>query len=334
MRSGDRKRILAGLSGFIVIAAALILPAGPTTAKPDIADVKKRVDALYHEAEAAQERYHDAKLEYDALKRDLGALRADQRRQDARVEAARGELGRSIARQYVGESIGAVGQVIVSDDPSAFLGRLSTMSAYNDIQTSLYDDYKTELKALNLRRQATDQRVAQATKVESRLAKEQKAVDAKLAEAKSVLSDLEAEERAKLVSRSSSRGTDDAAPLPDVPASGRGGVALRFALAQVGDAYVFGAAGPGAWDCSGLTMVAWAQAGVGLPHSSSAQFGSGPRISSSDLQPGDLVFFYSPISHVGLYAGGGQVVHAARPGEGVKVSPMSEMPYAGAVRPG
>ena len=91
-------------------------------------------------------------------------------------------------------------------------------------------------------------------------------------------------------------------------------------MAQVGDAYVYGATGDNAFDCSGLTMRAWGAAGVGLPHSSSAQYGSGPHVSASDLQPGDLVFYYSPISHVGMYIGNGLIVHAANPGTGVAVS--------------
>jgi cell wall-associated NlpC family hydrolase len=119
-----------------------------------------------------------------------------------------------------------------------------------------------------------------------------------------------------------------------VPVSGRAAAAVQYALAQVGDAYVYGAAGPSAFDCSGLTMMAWAQAGVGLPHSSSAQFGSGPHVSSSALQPGDLVFYYSPISHVAIYIGNGLIVHAAYPGAGVRVAGVFSMPYSGAVRPG
>ena len=105
-------------------------------------------------------------------------------------------------------------------------------------------------------------------------------------------------------------------------------------MAQVGDSYVYGAAGPSSFDCSGLTMMAWGQAGVGLPHSSSAQYSSGPHVSAADLQPGDLVFYYSPISHVGMYIGNGLIVHAANPGSGVLVSDLYSMPYVGAVRPG
>ena len=102
----------------------------------------------------------------------------------------------------------------------------------------------------------------------------------------------------------------------------------------MGDAYVYGATGDNAYDCSGLTMRAWGAAGVALPHSSSAQMGSGPSVSSSSLQPGDLVFYYSPVSHVGIYIGNGQIVHAANPSTGVQVTGVFSMPLSGAVRPG
>ena len=105
-------------------------------------------------------------------------------------------------------------------------------------------------------------------------------------------------------------------------------------MAQVGKAYVYGAAGPSAFDCSGLTMRAWGAAGVGLSHSSRAQTGEGAPVSQGQLQPGDLVFYYSPVSHVGIYIGNGMIVHAANPSSGVRVDPVNSMPYSGAVRPG
>ena len=114
----------------------------------------------------------------------------------------------------------------------------------------------------------------------------------------------------------------------------RGAVALAFARRQIGDAYRYGATGPNAWDCSGLTGGAWRAAGVRLPRTSQAQFGVGRRISKSNLRPGDLVFFYSGVSHVALYAGNGKVLHASRPGKPVGYLPMKYMPYVGARRPG
>ncbi|HLN79311.1 MAG TPA: NlpC/P60 family protein, partial [Nocardioidaceae bacterium] len=125
-----------------------------------------------------------------------------------------------------------------------------------------------------------------------------------------------------------------ATPTPAPSGSGRAGAAVAYALSQVGDAYVWGATGPSAFDCSGLTLMAWSQAGVSLPHSAAQQMSSGTPVSQSQLQPGDLVFYYSPVHHVGIYIGHGQIVHAANPSDGVLVAPLLSMPYSGAVRPG
>jgi cell wall-associated NlpC family hydrolase len=135
-------------------------------------------------------------------------------------------------------------------------------------------------------------------------------------------------------SKPSQPATQSQAPATNVPASGKGAAALEFALAQVGEPYVYGGAGPNSWDCSGLTMMAWKAAGVSLPHGAKAQYGSTPHISKSELQPGDLVFFYNPIHHVGIYAGNDKVVHAPKPGDVVSVDPLGYMPFAGASRPG
>jgi cell wall-associated NlpC family hydrolase len=325
-----RKRAGATVLGLTAIAAISFVPATPAQADPDIEDVKVRVDRLYHEAEAAQERLHDARLDLADLRRDLSGLRADQERQDERLDAVRDQVSDAVVRQLEGEGISTVGQIVVSEDPGSFLDTLSTMSSFNDLQSSLLSDYDTELEALAIRQEATDARADEIAELTEQLSTEKETVDDKLAEAKELLSDLEAEERERVLS---SRGSTARVPA-SVPATGRAAAAVQYAMAQVGDAYVYGAMGENAFDCSGLTMRAWAQAGVSLPHSSSAQFSSGPRIAASDLQPGDLVFYYSPISHVGMYIGNGMIVHAANPGTGVAVAGLYSMPYVGAVRPG
>ncbi len=325
-----RKRACAAISGVLLAVVIGSVPSSPAQAEPTIDQVQTKVDRLYHEAEQASERYNEAKVELDELRKDLDALQADQDRQDSRLATVRQQVQDSIVSQYEGTSLSAVGQAVVSDDPGGFLSQLTTISAYNDIQTQLLDGYATELKALDIRASATDDRRAQITALEEQLAEDKATIDKKLAEAKDQLATLKEEERQELLaSRSGS------VRLPSsVPVSGRAAAAVGYALAQVGDSYVYGAAGPSAFDCSGLTMMSWAQAGVGLPHSSSAQFGSGVHVSSGDLQPGDLVFYYSPISHVGIYIGNGLIVHAANPGTGVRVAGVFSMPYSGAVRPG
>ena len=317
------------LSGLALAAVVGVVPSTstPAQAEPNIDDVKSRVDSLYHQAEVASERYNNAKLELKELRHDMASLKADQRRQDDRLGAVQSEVKDSIVRQYEGQSLSAVGQVVVSKDPKAFLSQLSTMSAFDDMQGQLFDDYSSELKALDIRRQATEKRAAEVAATQKKLAAEKATIDKKFAEAKSLLGKLEAQQREALTSRSTTR-------TPSVPASGNAAAAVQYAMAQVGKAYVYGAAGPNAFDCSGLTMMAWAQAGVALPHSSSAQYSSGPHIAESDLQPGDLVFYYSPISHVGMYIGNGMIVNAENPSAGVKVTSLHEMPYVGAVRPG
>jgi peptidoglycan DL-endopeptidase CwlO len=134
------------------------------------------------------------------------------------------------------------------------------------------------------------------------------------------------------------RAATKAAPPDSTPSSitssSKGAKAFAYAKAQLGEPYARSGAGPSSWDCSGLTMMAWGSVGVSLPHSSRQQYSRGQPVAKSDLQLGDLVFFYSDIHHVGLYAGNGQVIHAPRPGKSVEYIKMSYMPYAGARRPG
>jgi peptidoglycan DL-endopeptidase CwlO len=324
-----RKRLITALSALAMAAAIGLVP-GSAQAEPDIEDVQARVDRLYHEAEQASERYNDVRLELAELNKDLASIKADERRQDQRLEAVRNQVQDSIVRQYQGQNLSAVGQVVVSDDPGAFLARLSTMSSFNDLQSQMFSDYGRELKALDIRHDATAQRARQVADLKAQLGKEKATIDDKVDEAESLLDRLKEEQRERMMSSSRS----EVRTPPSVPASGRAAAAVSYAMAQVGDAYVYGAAGPDAYDCSGLTMASWAQAGVALPHSSSAQYSSGPAVPASALQPGDLVFYYSPISHVGMYIGNGMIVHAANPSTGVQVAGLYSMPFSGAVRPG
>jgi peptidoglycan DL-endopeptidase CwlO len=140
-------------------------------------------------------------------------------------------------------------------------------------------------------------------------------------------------------SSASPAATASAAPEaagPSAPAAtGRGSVAVGAALSQQGVPYRFAASEPGvAFDCSGLTKYAWGQAGVGLPHQSAAQYASTPHVSQSDAAPGDLIFYYTPISHVGIYLGGGSLVHAPRTGDVVKVAAVNWSKVIGVSRPG
>ena len=331
------KRLTTAFAGALLVGAVALVPTSPAQAEPDIDDVQARVDKLYHEAEQASERHNDARIELEELQRELDAVRADQQRQDEQMSSVREQVRDSIVRTYQGQSLSAVGQVVVADDPSAFLAQMSTLSAYDGLQDQLFDTYSLEVEALDIRRQATAAQAAELADVEEELAEEQATIDEKVEEAEALLSRLKTEEREALEAREAVVSRDaqrtETAPVA-APASGRAAAAVQYALAQVGKSYVWGAAGPSGFDCSGLTMMAWRQAGVSLPHSSSAQYGGGTKVSTSALQPGDLVYYYRPISHVGIYIGNGQIVDAANPSTGVRITSVNSMPLVGATRPG
>jgi cell wall-associated NlpC family hydrolase len=326
-----RKSLVTLIASAAIITSAGMIPSGSAQAKPTIQDVQQRVDRLYHAAEQASERYNAIHVQLKAMDGDVTALRTDQARQQKQTEKARRLVADEIVRQYEGDSLSAVGQAVVSSDPNAFVSQLTTMSAFNSMQAGQYSSYLTEAKALGIRQQATKSQLAKVTELEQQAAQDKSAVDKNLAAAKGLLGNMQADARQRLLE--ASRGTTRVSSA-DIPVSGRAAVAVHFAMAQIGKPYVYGAAGPSAYDCSGLTMAAWGAAGVGLPHSSSAQFGSGTHISASQLQPGDLVFYYSPISHVGMYIGNGMIVNAENPSAGIRVTGLYSMPYAGAVRPG
>ncbi|HET6562758.1 MAG TPA: NlpC/P60 family protein [Marmoricola sp.] len=335
----DGRRRISGALITLCIAAlgGSMLTSAPSSAEPTIGDVRERVDHLYHEAEMASERYNDARLRLVEAKKRLGTLEADLERQEERVDTVRDQVASSVVAQYQGQALSTASEVVLSDDPEAFLSHLATIDEYNTRQGHVVAELSVAVDRLEMRETLAEREVDKIAETRAALAEEKALVDRRAAEAKELLSRLE-EEREQRLSRSQSRVSASAVQTTQTtqaaPASGRAGAAVQYALAQVGDAYVYGAAGPSAFDCSGLTMMAWAAAGVALPHSSSAQMGSGAPVSTSALQPGDLVFYYSPVSHVGIYIGNGQVAHAANPSTGVRVDPVGSMPISGAVRPG
>jgi cell wall-associated NlpC family hydrolase len=323
-----RKRIASVVATLCITAlSGSVLVATPTYADPSIGSVKSKVDKLYSQAETASERYNQASSDMHDAKVRLHALRADLRRQQAKVGAIRQQVATSVVDQYQGQALSSATQVLLSQNPTKFLDQLSSVSQYDDQRAQMMADFAVQAKQLQLRQQAAQRELQRITATQKQLAADKAEIDKKAAAAKAVLSQLQ--DRAAVASRGSER-----VPLGNVPVSGRAAAAVHYALAQVGDAYVYGATGPNAYDCSGLTMMSWAQAGVSLPRTAAAQMGAGTPVSSSDLQPGDLVFYYSPVHHVGMYIGNGKIVHAANPSAGVEISPVFSMPYSGAVRPG
>ena len=325
-----RKRIAAIVAFLTALAGIGLSAALPADAQPSIDTVQKQVDALYHQAEIASERYNAARDSLQATQTNLKALNADLADQQSTVDKMRQQVAAMVVDQYQGQALSTASQLMLSNRPGAFVDNLNAVSAYNDQRGQLMQQFTTELQRLQLRKKAVAQQVASLARTKRQLAQDKQQIDAKAADAKQLLDKLKAKQRQQLVS--------SAAPAPATtvaaPASGRAATAVRFAMAQVGKPYVYGAAGPNAYDCSGLTMAAWGAAGVSLPHSSQAQYNMGTHIPESQLQPGDLVFYYSGISHVGMYIGHGMIVNAENPSAGIRVVPVNSMPYVGATRVG
>lgn len=317
-----------------VLASLALLPAvGNAEPQLTIEEVQARVDHLYEEAEAATERAHEARLEVDATRDRLARVQdrlSAQKAQLAELDQAAADYAVTV---YTTGGIDPTLQVMLSADPEDVLARSRSLDQVSRIQDAAFRQAETARLVLAQTQDEVDQELARLKELEERLAKEQQAADAKLREAKQLLADLEQEERERLAALQAERAAAAAAAsreaVSNVPApsysgsaSGRAGAAVSFAMAQLGKPYVFGAAGPSAFDCSGLTMAAWAQAGAYLPHAASQQYAITSRVSTSDLMPGDLVFFYSDIHHVGIYVGGGTFVHAANPGDGIVADPL------------
>ena len=351
MSDGLRRtaRLLSTLA-VTALASPLLLPAAGH-AEPGIDEVRAQVDRLYHEAEIASEQYNDIRLELDRSREEITTLRRDLRRQEAAAERIRDDVASAVVSRYQGSAFSSTSQVLLAEDPDGFLETIGTIAAFDEQQAQVMDAYAVEARQLELREEALQRELEEVAEDEERLAAQKREIERKAAEADELLATLEAEQRRELARRQRRAAAEEAAvqeaaqertvaadapaqaPAP-AAASGSAAAVVDFALGQVGKPYVWAAAGPGSYDCSGLTMMAWAQAGVSLPHSSSAQMSSGTPVSRSALQPGDLVFYYSPVSHVGIYIGNGQIVDAANPSTGVRVAGVDSMPFSGAVRPG
>lgn len=330
-----------------MIGASLAMVPGSSYAEPrTVEDAEELVEELNHEAAVINERVNDLHTKIERIDKSVAKIDADVERQQERVEELRGQIGKYAAAEYRSGGVDTTTQLLAADDPDEFLAQLSSAQVFTDQQASVLKRLKAADKKLAEQKDRQQAELDKRREAKKKAAQEKKAVEAKVDEAEQVLERLTEEERQRMrraqqqaqreaaESRTSRGGEREPEPSDPPPASGRGGTALAYAQQQLGKPYVFGASGPDAFDCSGLTQAAWAQAGVSLPHSSRSQYAVGAKISRSQLQAGDLVIFYSDMHHVGIYAGNNQVIHAPRPGKPVEYSPIDYMPYAGAVRPG
>ncbi|MGZ2358702.1 NlpC/P60 family protein [Streptomyces sp. 372A] len=318
-------------------ATAAVLPgAAHADPAPTARQVKAQVDRLYREAEVATEKYNGAKSEATAAAKSVDALRDEAARRTARLNSARDVLGAYAAAQYRSAGIDPSVQLALSSDPDQYLRRATYAEQAGERRAAEVRSVRRQVAEIAQVRAEAAGKLTELAARQAALKEHRATVRAKLAEARRLLARLTPAERTAYDASETGRGTghaDRSAPRGAVAApNARAAQAVAFAYSALGKPYVWGATGPHSFDCSGLTQAAWRAAGFSLPRTTYTQINAGQRIPRSQLAPGDLVFFYSGVSHVGLYIGNGRMIHAPRPGAPVRVAPIDEMPFAGATR--
>ncbi|MFS8200775.1 NlpC/P60 family protein [Streptomyces sp. CWNU-52B] len=343
-----RRRSLGGGTARTAFTIALAGAASATgfdgtgVAAPELttAQVKAKVDKLYQEAEVATEKYNGAKEKSTKAAGRYDTLQDEAARRTQRLNSERDALGSLATAQYRDGGLDPSLGLVLSSEPDQYLEGAAFAERAGHRQASTVSRVRTQLREIEQLRGAAHIELASLKERQADLELHKKTVTGKLGEARRLLSRLSEKDRARIgaddpdtarASRSGSASRAVVAGSATAPDS-RAAAAVSYAYAKLGSPYAWGATGPDAFDCSGLTQAAYRSAGVSLPRTTYAQIDAGRRVTRSELRPGDLVFFYSGISHVGLYVGNGQMVHAPNPSAPVRLAPIDEMPFAGATR--
>ena len=355
-----RASVAAAIAVACLVSGNLVAHADPDA----VAEAKAELDRIHQEASAIDQQIIEAHDAADKAKAKLKTLSKDLKAQEAKVAALAAQLGDAAVLQMHTDHVSLTAQLLTTTDADAFLSGLGTMQAEVDrsnagVQRFQLDQAK--LTTLRTDAKAAETELQKQAKAKEKLAKE---YDAKEESAQAVYDRLSEEERERLAALEARRiaeaeaaqaaaearadgdrpsrdpdsddASDDGDKSDDKPVSGtsdRAASAVEYALTKVGKRYVWGTSGENTFDCSGLTSWAYRQVGVNITRSSRGQWSSvGKKVAKSDLRPGDLVFYYSPVSHVGLYIGNGKIVHAANPRRGVNITSLNSMPFTGARR--
>ncbi|PWI17551.1 hypothetical protein DI272_27840 [Streptomyces sp. Act143] len=352
--AAHRKPKQRTVGGNTARAAATIALAGAATAtgfdgighaEPNLtpAQVKAKVDKLYEEAEVATEKYNGAKEKADAAEGRLKTLRDEAARKTDKLNSTRDALGSMAAAQYREGGLDPAVQLALSSDPDRYLDSAEFVDRASTRQAASLASVREQLREIEQLRGAAHIELTSLKSRQAELKRHKKTITSKLAAARHLLAQLPADQRATETQHASrdsggaGGGRDTLTPTTGTASTAqapnsRAAAAIAYAYSKIGSPYVWGATGPDAFDCSGLTQAAYRSAGISLPRTTYAQIDTGRRVSRSELQPGDLVFFYSAISHVGIYIGNGQMIHAPNPTSTVRIAPLDEMPFAGATR--
>ncbi len=305
---GAYRRHLATV-GFVA-AGALLMSTGLANADPTVSEVKDKIEKLEKEHAELAEEYNQAKQDHDAAKEKLDDLESDKEDIQDKLDGMRGDIAQLASAAYTGADYSSPAYLMGSSGPEEVLQQAADMgylSKSQEERLELFVDEQDKLDDLTAEAAETEE---DAKDKLDKAKKAKKKAEGKIEKQQDLLDDLTAEEQAEATS-----GTDDGASTSGASytgsASGDARVALDFIYAQIGDSYSMGANGPDVWDCSSLVQAAWRQAGVSLPRTTYDQVNAGSKVSWDNMQPGDLIFFYGGPSHVGMYVGGGKMVHAS-----------------------
>ncbi|MEU5160357.1 NlpC/P60 family protein [Streptomyces sp. NPDC020875] len=313
--------------------AAAALGTAPAGAAPDGPRPSRAgVDRLLADAERATEEFNRAGERAGELRTRTRAAQDALARGQERLNRMRGALGAVASTQYRLGGADPALMLLLSADPDSYLSGAELMERIGDRQTDTLHEYLRSQRELVQRRAEADRDLAELERSRAAVARHKRTVERKLAAARRLLNALPADERSAY-DRSSRSGRGSLGPAGgETPASSRAAAAVAAARGAVGRPYVWGANGPSGFDCSGLTQWSYAQAGVGLPRTSQAQRYAGRRVPLSQARPGDLVAYRHDASHIGMYVGNGQVVHAPYPGAAVRYDPVGMMPVSSVTR--
>jgi cell wall-associated NlpC family hydrolase len=323
---------------------------GPGHAAPsrsDLEDARSRLMQLERDFELVVERYNVVHEHLTTLQARIAASELEVRQIEQRMRVRRDAAVELATELYKGGRTIALEGVLAADSLADLDQRVSYLETSTAVQSQVFERLAIDRTVLDKKIEELDRQRAQALSAQRVVDDLRTRIEAKVADQADEVESLRAQiEEAERREAAAARRAAAAASTPSAPTltissyphpapapNGGAQAAVDAALSQVGKPYQWGAAGPNSYDCSGLTMWAWAHGGVSLPHSSAAQYSATSRVSQGDLAPGDLLFFGSPIHHVAMYIGNGQMVEAPYSGASVRVTSASRSDFVGAGRP-
>ncbi|HEY4625920.1 MAG TPA: C40 family peptidase [Blastococcus sp.] len=327
-----RSRAVLALGAALVATAVGVLAPTSAVAAPGSADEAGRLaEETAQQLTVIDEQVHEAELTVRAQQQAAAEAAA-------RAVAAQEALGayepllRAIAQSgYTGNTQSRVAAFLTSESATDLVQQMTTLDMIADHTNAIVSQVAAAQAAADEAQAAADGAAATARAALEQLQAQKAEVQQKIDRYEADFARLSATEQARVTTALAGPALRAPSNLPLAPTAAAA-TAVQTALAQVGDPYVWAGTGPDGFDCSGLTSYAYAAAGVVLPHSSGAQAKLGVEVARSELQPGDIVYFYSPVSHVGLYIGNGMMVHARTFGSPVAVTSVDQSGYRGARR--